>query len=185
MIRKKYRKIKVIHRYSYFSTRNLDHSNGINNLSVEARVYGNEDCRFCHTSCLHREGDEAWSLTEYQTDRGMGFGMLAQMTLFISGLKQEKSRYTVSRSTSVGQAPSCVRFARVFSLVMRARTHPVPFILLARYPARLADTQTEPKRVAHVRVRIHVGGMASRSASPRYWRAVALSPWIRAGRGRP
>lgn len=44
------------------------------------------------------------------TSRGTGGkGGIAQMTLFISSSGQEKSPYTVSRSTSLGQAPSCVR----------------------------------------------------------------------------
>lgn len=57
-------------------------------------------------------------------------GMLAQMTLFISGSGLEVggarkvSVYTVSRSTSLGQAPSCTRLPACVlpSLAMHART---------------------------------------------------------------
>lgn len=135
------------------------------------------------------------------TSRGTGEkgGGIAQMTLFISSSGQEKSPYTVSRSTSLGQAPSMCTIASVFSsLAMHARTSPSyltislflrlsppPSSLYAPIVRSLVRTQTNREGRTRIGIRIRVHGMASRSASPRYWRATAVSPRIRAGRGRP
>lgn len=139
------------------------------------------------------------------TSRGTGGkgegrgGGIAQMTLFISSSGQEKSPYTVSRSTSLGQAPSMCTIASVFSsLAMHARTSPSyltislflrlsppPSSLYAPIVRSLVRTQTNREGRTRIGIRIRVHGMASRSASPRYWRATAVSPRIRAGRGRP
>ena len=121
------------------------------------------------------------------------------MTLFISSSGQEKSPYTVSRSTSLGQAPSMCTIASVFSsLAMHARTSPSyltislflrlsppPSSLYAPIVRSLVRTQSNREGRTRIGIRIRVHGMASRSASPRYWRATAVSPRIRAGRGRP
>lgn len=120
------------------------------------------------------------------------------MTLFISSSEQEKSPYTVSRSTSLGQAPSCVRLPERALLVAHAYTYiyllsfylflfPSVSATLVHAPiSRCSRPYTSVSRgQLHVQKRIRVQRMASRSASPRYWRAAAVSPRIRAGRGRP
>lgn len=93
------------------------------------------------------------------------------MTLFISSSGQEKSPYTVSRSTSLGQAPSMCTIASVFSsLAMHARTSPSyltislflrlsppPSSLYAPIVRSLVRTQTnrEGRTRIGIRIRVH------------------------------
>lgn len=85
-----------------------------------------------------RMGENLDSELSWATGRG---GMFAQMTLFISGSRRGKKSlpYTVSRSTSLGQAPSCVRFS---SLSMHERTSPLSVFPLSPSLSRFRFSAT-------------------------------------------
>lgn len=110
---------------------------------------------------------------------------LAQMTLFIcssageQGMESKKSLpYTVSRSTSLGQAPWCVRFlACSSSLAMHERTSTLPFLSLAPSPS--GHRQPRPMHgyagLAHTRAQ--TGRAGDQGGSTRTGARTCVAEW--------